>query len=167
MPRAFQGAPQLQCLIMRDKKLLQLQPGGLTQLTALTSLTLTNCGLQNVPVNIASLSTTLRELDVSHNARLQVDSAALARLMRCSRLNTLSLYKPDIGAWQCQLSDAVWQGIEQHINEEGYTPAQYSVQSLSHIVRLPSDFYKRYGRDLTVCVTYQAHAKYLRARSRE
>ena len=164
---SFDGAPLLQRLSLQRDEKLQLQPESLGRLTALTSLTLTGCGLRAVPAELASLSTTLCELDLSHNARLVVDSAALATIMHCSRLGTLSLFKPNIGVWRYQLSEATWHQVQQHIDQElnGYTPTQYSEVDLPHLMRLPSEFHKRYGHDLTVCVTHQAHDQYLRARS--
>ena len=163
---SFQGAPLLQRLSLHHEEGLQLQPGSLAQLAALTSLTLSDCGLQTVPVDLASLNATLCELDLSHNARLQIDGAAVAAVMSCSRLRTLSLFRRMHSRYPYELANATWRDVEQNIGQQDYSPAQFSQETLSHMLQMPSDFYKRYGRDLTVCITYQTHAEYLRTRSR-
>ncbi len=101
------GAPRLQSLRLHFDKTLRLRPGSLQQLTALTSLSLLECGLRSVPAEVASLSATLRVLDLSHNARLQFDVASVVTILRCGRLEKLGVYKPDIGVWN-DMPPAVW-----------------------------------------------------------
>lgn len=154
---SFQGVPQLQNLDLHSDSALNLQHGCLAPLTALTALTLTKCGLQTVPAEVASLSRTLRVLDLSYNGRLQISDDAVSTILHCSRLTTLGLHKPDIEEWKNKLHGAVWQGVELHMAEEGYTPAQFSLESLSHLVQLPSAFRRRHHRNLTLLLTYREY----------
>ena len=148
---SFRGAPQLQSLHLHFDAAFQLQQGALAPLTNLTSLTLMGCGLRSVPADVASLGATLCELDLSHNDRLQIDGAAVASILCCSRLRMLNLHKPDIDEWQYELDD-VWQRVEEHIAKEGYTPSQFSMASMMHLLRLQPAFRAQHGRDLDLCL---------------
>ena len=108
---------------------------------------------------MSPLKDTLRELDLSGNDRLQIDDAAVASILECSLLRTLDLYKSDIGDWKRQMTGATQRWFEERIAREGYTPAAYSTQSLSRLVRLPSAFSKRHGRDLDICLTSDEYAR--------
>ena len=128
---SFRSVPQLQALQLRNIDGVQLQPKNLAQLTALTALRLIDCGLRGVPADVRLLSGTLSVLDVSDNVDLQVDSAAVASVLACSRLRTFGCYKP--------LTD------------------QYMPDTLMHLVRLPTAFFKRHGRHLDVFVDRKRH----------
>ena len=123
---SFQAVPQLQALTLRNVDQLQLPSGSLAQLTALTALTLIDCGLDGVPADLALLSGTLSVLDVSGNEDLQVDSAAIANILACNQLRTFGCYKP--------------------------VTQDYESDTLMHLVRLPMAFFKRHGRELDVFV---------------
>ncbi len=98
--------PQLQALHICYADALRLQQGSLTQLTSLTALTLRGCGLRSVPADVASLGATLLELDLSNNDRMQIDGAAAADFLQCSRLNVLNVYKMNIQlGWQDKLHE--------------------------------------------------------------
>ncbi len=157
---SFRGAPQLQSLRLKHQPALQLQDGSLEQLTRLTSLTIEWCTLRSVPPGVAALGATLRLLDLNRNGPLQLDEAGVAAILHCSRLTTLSLNKPGIEKWQLKFGRTAWQPIAQHMEQEGYTPAQYSVESIWHLMRLPAAFRERHGRDLTVCVLEEEHERY-------
>ena len=157
---SFRGAPQLQRLSLYRLPDCEVQHDSLGQLTGLTSLTVDGCGLRCVPAAVvASLSASLRVLHMSSNDRLQVDGAAVAAVLQCSRLTTLGLYKPGVVKWRVRPD--VWEPIARHQEEEGYTKAHYSVESLRHMMQLPLAFYNKYARDLMVCVTDDEHQKYL------
>jgi len=157
---SFEGAPQLQDLRLQSVEPLQLRAGSLQQLTALTALTLSGCGLRSVPADLAAaLGPTLCVLDLSFNDQLQIDSTALACIVQCSRLQTLGLFKPSINVWEGRLSNDVWQGVAQHIGQEGYVPAQFSCESLAQLVRLPSVFRKRHGRDLSLLIDWKDYVE--------
>ena len=115
---SFQGAPQLQSLRIENDEGLQLEQGSLTQLRVLTKLTLMRCGLRSVPADVACLGSTLRELDRSHNHRMQIDASAVTSVLQCSYLEDIYLYKPDIAEWGGRLGPA-WLPIQQHIAVEG------------------------------------------------
>ncbi len=137
---SFQGAPKLQDL--------QLQDGSLQQLTALTALSLSGCGLRSVPAGVASFSATLCVLDLSDNGPLQVDAAAVDSLCGCSQLQILGLYKNDILEWKDVLGHAAWPVVQRQMDQQGYVPAQFSSESVVQLMRLPSVFRERHGRDL-------------------
>ena len=162
---SFGGVQQLQLLHLEDFNELQLQLQSFEQLTGLTSLTLAlmNCGLWSVPADVALLSATLCNLDLSFNGRMQVAAAAVATITQCSRLTTLGIYKPGIVDWESKLADdrGTCERVEHHMELEGYTPAQSSAESLSHMMQLPSAFHKLHGKDLLVCVTQQEYTKYI------
>ena len=158
---SFRGAPQLRSLRIKYVKGLQLRDSSLEQLTRLTSLTIEWCDLRKVPVGVAALGATLRVLDLTGNGPLQLDEAGVAAILQCSRLTTLSLHKPCIRAWQIKLGPDAWQPIAQHMDEEGYTPAQYSMESIWHLMRLPPAFRDRHSRDLPLCVLEEEHERYL------
>ena len=143
---SFQGAPQLRDLYIDGDERLQLQNGNLEQLSALTSLALVQCGLRSVPASIACLSA-LRELNLNDNPRMQIDGAAVASILQCSSLRAIGLHKPDINTWEDSLGPA-WQQVERHMAQEGFVPAQYSLNSLQNLVDLPYAFRKRHDRDL-------------------
>ena len=147
---SFRGAPKLQALRLRSDAGLEMQAGSLQQLTALTALTLEDCGLRSVPADLASLSATLCVLDLSNNDHLQVEAATVDSICGCSQLRTLALYKRDISEWQDDLAHSAWREIRRHTGETGYIPAQFSSESLAQLVRLPSAFRKQHGRDLDV-----------------
>ncbi len=147
---SFQGVSQLQNLHIDGDERLALQLGCLEQLSALTSLALVQCGLRGVPASIASLSA-LRELDLGHNARMQLDGTAVASILQCSSLRAIGLHKPNVNKWEDSLGP-VWQQVEQHMAQEGFVPAQYSVRSLESLLYLPYAFRKRHNRDLHVCL---------------
>jgi len=159
---SFEGAPQLQSLRLYFDAALQLQRGSFQQLNALTSLTVVGCGLRSVPAEVASLSATLCVLDLSCNDQLQIDAAAVATVLCCTRLQTLGLYKPEVSRWHHRLPSA-WQRIEQHIQREGYAPAQYSPESLMHrgLLHLADAFRAQHGRGLNAVVTEEQCNKYL------
>ncbi len=148
---SFRGTPKLQELHLQDIRApLPLEVGSLDQLTALTALSLKGCGLRRVPDSVWALSSTLCVLDLSNNGRLQIDAAAVANIVECSKLRTLGLYKPSIHDWSSKLDGAVWEGISHHMVQEGYAPAQFSPASLTQLMRLPSAFRERHNRDLNV-----------------
>jgi len=146
---SFSGVPQLQSLRLYFDVALQLQNGCLQQLTALTSLVLQGCGLETVPSVVASVSATLRVLDLSWNDPLQIDDMAVTDILACSRLTTIGLAKADIVEWQPQLGD-VWQRIMQHMEQEAYIPLQISVHTYRHLLQLPSAFCAMHGRLLDI-----------------
>ena len=145
---SFQGAPKLQELHVLKDRTLQLQDGSLQQLTALTSLSLSGCGLRSVPAGVASFSATLCVLDLSDNGALQIDATAVNSICGCSRLQTLSLYKRDILDWKDGCGHAGWQEVQRQMDLRGFVPAQFSSESVVQLMRLPSVFRNRHGRDL-------------------
>ena len=144
---SFQGAPMLRELWLAYDEGLELQPGSLKQLSALTALTITGCGLRTVPEDVALLSATLRRLDLSSNDRLQLDDRGLASILRCSHLDCLHLYKSDLEYWRYDLQD-VWHRVQEQISREGYTPVQFSSESLRNLMKLPYAFHRCHGREL-------------------
>ena len=130
------GAPQLQTLRMSFFDGLQLQPGSMHQLTALTSLALVSCGLQSVPADVALLSTTLRVLDLSGNDDLQIDDVAVDSIVSCSCLRVFGLLKAthpwDIACRQ------VWDQLEGR--RLAYTPAQLSMPSVTQLLNMSNVF---------------------------
>ena len=154
---SFRGAPRLESLRIRNDEGLQLLPGSLEALTGLTSLTLDRCGLRTVPPGVAALGANLRVLDLDSNARLQFDEAGVAAVLQCSRLTTLGLAKGCIKDWRYRLDEDVWQPIGQFLEDEGYVPAQFSVESVSHLMQLPSAFRERHARDLTIWLHEEEH----------
>ncbi len=156
----FQGAPQLQSLRVDRFEDFQLHHESLRQLTGLTSLTIEGSALRSMPAAlVASPSATLRVLDLSYNDRLQVDAAAVAAILQCSRLTTLGLYKPGVVKWHVRPD--VWEPLARHHEEKGYTKAHYSVESLRHMMQLPLAFHKQHARDLMVCITDEEQQKHL------
>jgi len=150
---SFQGAPQLQSFSVCCDEALQLQDSSLRQLTSLTSLTLRGCGLQSVPAEAVALSNTLSLLNLSNNSRLQIDGAALATILQFGRLRSLSLYKSVFNTWDEKLLEdgawrSAWGRVERHMEEEGYTPSQFSLDSWRVLMQLPSAYSKRHGREL-------------------
>ena len=143
---SFSGAPQLRSLSVSSEWTLQLQDRSLAQLTALTSLRLNWCGLQSVPADVASLSATLCELNVSMNHNLQLDEAAVACIVQCSRLQKLSLYQSDFSLWQDTVG-ANWQSLRQKMHK---IPCLWSSESVKQLVLLPSAFHMRHGRYLQI-----------------
>ncbi len=143
---SFNGAPQLQSLCVSSDWTLQLQDGSLAQLTALTSLRLNWCGLRSVPADIAWLSKTLCELNLIMNYNLQLDKAAVARIVQCSRLQKLSLHQPDFSLWQDTVGNS-WQSLMQQMHQ---IPSLWSSESVSQLVLLPSAFHMRHGRYLQI-----------------
>ena len=148
-PASFQGAPRLQHLYLDSIWALDLQDGSLAPLNALTSLTMTNCAIKKVPTDVASFADTLCELDLGGNEDLQLDSAAAARIVQCSRLRTLGLRKPDISAWGEHICGG-WESFEEHMDDVGYTPSLWSPESTRQLVLLPSAFHMRHGRYLQI-----------------
>ncbi len=128
---SFRAVPQLQALHLQDISGVQLQPGSLAELTALTALRLINCGLHGVPADVRKLSGTLSVFDVSGNVDLQLDGAAVASVLACSRLRTFGCYK--------------------------LRTCFYEPHTLMHLVRLPTAFMKRHGRELDVFVDRKSH----------
>jgi len=114
-----------------------------------------------VPPGVAVLNSTLRVLDFNSSGPLQLDEAGVAAILQCSRLTTLGLSKPGMSQWRYELGPVVWQPIAQRLDREGYTPAQYSVESMWHLMRLPAAFRERHGRDLKICVLEEEHNKHL------
>ena len=148
---SFRGLSQLQTLYIDGDEGLQLQAGSLGQLSTLTSLSLVQCGLRTVPADVASLSATLRELDLGYNLRMQIDSAAVALVAQCSSLRVIGLSRPDITKWEDDLGPA-WQHLEQHMERDGVIPAQFDVSELTQLLHMPHAFRRRHGRDLHVCL---------------
>ncbi len=158
---SFAGAPRLQSLRLHFDAALRLQAGSLQQLTALTSLSLLECGLRSVPVEVASLSATLRVLDLSHNARLQLDVASVVTILRCGQLEKLGVYKPDIGVWN-DMPPAVWPLLEQHMRQGAfYLPSPLCSQSVQNLLSLTDVFCAQHGHGLHVVVTECQDRKHL------
>jgi len=137
---SFAGAPQLQTLAVHTDEALQLEPGSLSQLTALTSLKLTRCGLRGVPAEVTSVIANLCELDLSSNG-ISVDAFFVASVLQCGRLSTLAFRSTGFYGFDIQLT------------RQGFSPVQMSLESLQRLMQLPTAFYKRHGRELHVCVT--------------
>ena len=155
--KSFREAPQLQALRLYFCEGLRLQRGCLAALAGLTQLTLVGCGLRSVPAGVASLSATLRVLDLSRNDKLQIDDDAAATILGCGQLTIFAFYKPDLREWEDKLGNA-WRRVKQHMESEGYTPAQLSVKSLTQLLHLTSAFRTQHGRELAVVLT---EAKYM------
>ncbi len=158
---SFTGAPKLQTLKLWFDDGFDLQHGSLRQLTALTSLTLADCGLRSVPADVAALGATLCILDLGRNDQLQLDTADADIILACSRLRVLGLYKPDISDWKSKVDEEVWESIEEHMQHEGYTPAQFSVQSLTQLLHVSNAFWAQHGRPLQVVFTEEEYMKHL------
>lgn len=164
---SFAGAPRLQSLRLHFDAALRLQAGSLQQLTALTSLSLLECGLRSVPVEVASLSATLRVLDLSHNARLQLDVASVVTILRCGQLEKLGVYKPDIGVWN-DMPPAVWPLLEQHMRQGAfYLPSPLCSQSVQNLLSLTDVFCAQHGHGLHVVVTECQYRKHLSVTSEQ
>ena len=108
---SFQGTPMLEELRLWGDEGLELQPGSLAQLTGLTALAIKGCGLRTVPEDVASVSATLRQLDLSSNDRLQISHVGMASILCCSHLAKLDLTKQDVHHWRSHPQD-VWQRVE-------------------------------------------------------
>ena len=106
------------------------------------------------------LSPKLCALDLSNNGRLQIDAAAVANILECRKLRTLALYKPNIDEWESKLESSVWDGMSNHMITEGYVPAQYSSESVTQLMRLPSAFRERHKRDLNVLTDQHDYDKW-------
>ena len=158
---SFAGVPKLQNLKICFDDALRLQPGSLRQLTALTSLTLAFCGLLSVPADVPQLGATLRVLDIGRNDQLQLDAPHAAIILFCGRLRVLGLYKPDIADWKSKVDEEAWESIEEHMENEGYTPAQFSVQSMVQLLLISNEFWGRHGHALQVVLTEDEYMKHL------
>ena len=93
---------------------------------------------------VASLSNTLRVLDLSCNERMQIDCDAVSAFLRCSQLTRLSLGKEELTRWENDF------GATTSSEQEGYAPAPWSLQSVSSLMQLPSAFRKCHSRDLDI-----------------
>jgi len=144
---SFQGCPQLESLRVSSDEAFHLQHDSLAQLSALTSLTLVRCGLRKVP-DVVPLSATLRELILPWNDCLQLDSDAVASVLQCSQLRILDLCKQDISERWPDKIGAVWPAVASHMSQDGFTPSQWSSQSVMNIARLPTAFRRRHKRFL-------------------
>ena len=160
-PSSFEGAPQLQSLHVHTDEALQLEPGSLSQLTALTSLKLTRCGLRSVPADVASLSATLCELDLSSNS-IPVDGSVIASVLECGRLSTLALRSTSVYYWKDELGGDVRHRVTRQMERQGFFPVQLSLDSLQRLMQLPMTFYKRHGRELHVCVAEDDYCSFCR-----
>ena len=153
---SFHGGPRLQALRIHWDTELQLQPGSLTQLTALSSLNILGCGLRRVPADVASLNASLCELNLRSNS-IQIDSATVASILQCSKLTMLNLQRANIERWTEALNADpdydVWGCVQEQINKEGYVPARFSSESVQLLTQLPLAYYKLHGRDLELIVT--------------
>ena len=149
---SFDGTPQLEDLHQQGDRGLELQDGCFQQLTALTLLRVVNCGLRRVPAAVVSLGNTLQVLDLSDNAGLQIDAAAVAAVLQCSRLEVFGVYKDSICEWHEKLEHRVWLAVSQHMEEQAYEPAQLSIDSVKFLLQLSSAFRYQHGRDLLVVV---------------
>ncbi len=137
---SFAGAPQLHSLAVHTDEALQLEPGSLSQLTALTSLKLTRCGLRSVPADVTLLIANLCELDLSSNG-IAFDASFVASVLECGRLRTLAFRSTS------------YYGMDVQLARQGFVPIQMSLESLQRLMQLPLTFYRRHGRELHVCVT--------------
>ena len=150
--RSFAGTPQLQSLHLREDEALQLAPGSLSQLTALTSLKVLRCGLRSFPAaDVATLSGVLCELDLSGNS-IEVDATAVASIRECGRLSTLGLRSADAIHWEDKIGRDVRRRVMGHMGEQGLHLVQLSLDSLKLLMQLPVAFFRRHGRELHVCV---------------
>ena len=89
---SFAGCGRLGELTLHHHAPLSLQPGCLTALSALTSLTLTDCCLRGMPLDVAPL-TALQYLDLSCNENMDIDAAATAALSELKDLRILDVAK--------------------------------------------------------------------------
>ena len=113
---SFQGNPHLNSLHILWDAELQLQPGSLAHLSALTSLKLVGCGLWEMPAYIALLGANLCELDLSSNS-IHIDAAAVASLPPCSSsVRKLVLDKVDNDHWKVELDPDAWLYLAKHIH---------------------------------------------------
>jgi len=90
---SFTSSAALEQLTLHHQWGMSWGPGCFDALSALTSLTLTECALTEVPSVIASL-TALRILDLSQNVFLEVDDADAEMLFGLKLLRSLDLAKP-------------------------------------------------------------------------
>jgi len=88
----FAGCLQLEELSLHHLRNLSLQEGCFSALPALSTLTLTNCNLQAVPIDIAPL-TALSLLDLSLNEQLDIDEVGLNTLRTLKKLRVLDVAK--------------------------------------------------------------------------
>ena len=124
--------------------------GSLAQLTALTSLALTGCGLQSVPADLSYLCAMLRDLDLSSNKPLQLNDVAVASIVQCSRLAVLGLHKPDVQVnLRHKFCESLWQTISDRVTEI-YRLEQWNAETVRQLVQLPAAFRARHGRHLSV-----------------
>jgi len=145
---SFEDTLQLQNMCVRDDEALHLQECVLQKLTALTSLSLVGCGLQSVPVDAALLADTLVELDLSNNEPMELTDNGVVIIVHCSRLQVLSLHKPDKFVKWADKFGIKWPAVQGHMVGEGYRPLTWKHKSIEHLVQLPSLFRAKHGRDL-------------------
>ena len=89
---SFAGCERLGELTLHHHAPLSLLPGCLAALSALTSLTLTDCCLRGLPHDVAPL-TALQYLDLSCNENMDIDAAATAALSELKQLRILDVAK--------------------------------------------------------------------------
>ena len=91
-PTTFAGCSWLEELTLHHVRNLSLQTGCFRALPALSSLTLTDCSLQAVPLALAPL-TALSVLNLSFNEQLSIDDLGLHTLRTMKKLRLLDLAK--------------------------------------------------------------------------
>ncbi len=119
---SFAEAGRLQALTLKHPGTVSLSPDCFTGLTALVTLKLKTCGLTSVPLALAALAGSLTSLALPNNSALQLATSDMDTLLTLRKLRSLDLRK------------------------SGRTPADtWSLRSMQHLVRLPSDFQGTHG----------------------
>ena len=108
---SFASCVKLEELTLHHHEKLSLELGCFDALPALTSLTLTDCGLTSVPLAVAPL-TTLVVLNLSRNMCLDVDKADTALLRGLTLLRALDLAKPEQAVQVANSMQAVFDLVE-------------------------------------------------------
>jgi len=101
---------------------------------------------------VASLGATLKILDLGDNDLMQLDVAAVSEVLACAQLRTLGMSNGTIYNWRDEFEHRVWRASSDRMAQQGFIPAQLSLQTVQYTLELTSGFRCQHGRELKVVV---------------
>lgn len=93
---AFEGVLSMADIAIIGASRLQLAPNCFRRHTMLSVVCLRDCGLSVVPAALLGVKTTLRHLDLSFNAGLEIDQAGFGTLLALPILEYVDLHKREV-----------------------------------------------------------------------
>ena len=147
---SFTEAAKLTSLTLETPGITTLMPDCFTGLSALATLEMKACGLVSIPKALMAVASSLTSLALPLNNNLQLAADDVATLLALRKLQKLDLRKSSLRS--ALTSSGIAAAADAVTADLRYEPPLWSLDSLQHLVSLPTAFLALHGHALVLQV---------------